>query len=379
MNESVSGVKKVDVFNDIVSRLEDSKKARVSDDVVSGMKNYYNNKQDYRSRVQLLANNLAGVKPIDSEVNNVIYLSNYMEKGIAIKTSIVSFKQIWVEYRLIYNENAYKEENKNVVDDNTSVMFNNSELKMPDYNELNSFEIPSFKTVNNDNYKIPEIDTNNDIVGVNEPKMFDTTNFNIENNIHDEKEQYGNLINKNEPMPFEVPSYNFDNNMQVPERENNYNKSEVKLDEPMTFEVPNFDNRFNSFDSNLNADKVDNFSGLSTNEYSFSNLSLGLENISNKLDDNYKKLYDKVVSINRYVESFNRKKIELDRQIDTLEHRKNELSNELRELENAKLEFSRYRESEERKLTDMKNDVNNKVVSLQNLIDNLDSILGKIN
>lgn len=379
MNESVSGVKKVDVFNDIVSRLEDSKKARVSDDVVSGMKNYYNNKQDYRSRVQLLANNLAGVKPIDSEVNNVIYLSNYMEKGIAIKTSIVSFKQIWVEYRLIYNENAYKEENKNVVDDNTSVMFNNSELKMPDYNELNSFEIPSFKTVNNDNYKMPEVDTNNDIVGVNEPKMFDITNFNIENNIHDEKEQYGNLINKTEPMPFEVPGYNFDNNMQIPERENNYNKNEVKLDEPMTFEVPNFDNRFNSFDSNLNADKVDNFSGLSTNEYSFSNLSLGLENISNKLDDNYKKLYDKVVSINRYVESFNRKKIELDRQIDTLEHRKNELSNELRELENAKLEFSRYRESEERKLTDMKNDVNNKVVSLQNLIDNLDSILGKIN
>ena len=100
MNETVSGVKKVDVFNDIVSRLEDSKVARVSDDVVSGMKNYYSNKQEYRNRVELLSQNLKGVKPIDSEVNNVVYLSNYMEKGIAIKTSIISFKQIWVEYRL---------------------------------------------------------------------------------------------------------------------------------------------------------------------------------------------------------------------------------------------------------------------------------------
>lgn len=339
MIESVNGVKKVDVFNDIVSRLEDSKKAKVSDDVVSGMKNYYNNKQEYRSRVNLLADNLKGVKPIDSEVNSVIYLSNYMEKGIAIKTSIISFKQIWVEYRLIYNENTYKEENNiptyNVENNNKN--YNNMANNEPTIFSQSNIEIPKFE----------------------ENKPVDIPTFNVGNT------NIGNQIN--EPIN-NIETSSFNNNIEIP-----------KYEEPAKFDIGNLNNDFNNFNIEPTTDLNFNIPTFSTNNYEFDNLNNSLEEISIKLDDNYKKLYTKVVEINKYVENFNRKKIELDRQISALEERKNNLSSELRGLENAKKEFSRYKENEEKKISEMKNEVNNKVLSLQNLIDNLDSILGKIN
>lgn len=293
MNENTYGLKKVDVFNDIVSRLEDTKKARVSDDVVNGMKNYYDNKPDYRNRVSMLAENLKGVKPIDSEVNNVLYLSNYVEKGIAIKTSIISFKQIWVEYRLIFNENLYKEEN---------------EIKE---------STPEF------NISTEPIDNNQNIEQTN----------------------------------FELPSYNMEEPIQ-----NN------------SFQLPKFEPQEFNPTTNMNLDFP---------KTNFNDLNLGLNNniddISMKLEDNYNRLYNKVAGISSYVENYNQRKMELDRQIAALEERKTALSNELRQLENAKLEFSRYKEQEENKLKNMKNDVNNKVLSLQTLIDNLDNILGNIN
>lgn len=244
MIENMNGVRKVDVFNDIVSRLEDSKRARVSDDVVSGMKNYYGNKQDYRSRVEKLSENLKGVKPIDTEINNVVYLSDFMERGIAIRSTLPAFKQIWVEYRLIFNENVVKEEKT--------------------------------KVVNLDDLAIPR-------VSLSKPVL-----------------------------------------------------QEKRLDV-------------------LEESKVD------------------------ALDDNYKKLYNRVLNLNKYVEDFNKKKLELDRQIANLEERKRNLSSELTELEIAKKEFERYKKDEQKKIDNMKNEVNSKVVSLQNLIDNLDDILGKVN
>lgn len=230
MIESLNGIKKVDVFNDIVSRLEDSKVAKVSDDVVSGMKNYYNtglNNNDYRNRVTSLAQNLESLKPIDNEVNDVIYLSDFMERGIAIKSTLNSFKQIWVEYRLLYNEINYKEEKINELND---------ELKL-----------------------------------------------------------------------------------------------EIK--EKVTLE--------------------------------------------DNLDDDYKKLYTKVISFSKDVEGFNKRKIELNKQIVALEQKKNKLSKEYEELENAKKEFEKYKEEELKKIDKLKNEVSGKVLSLQNLIDNLDNILEK--
>ena len=158
-----------------------------------------------------------------------------MERGIAIKSSLNSFRQIWVEYRLIYNENSYKEE------------------------------------------KV-------------EPK-------NIEVNLE--------------------PKVSVEDHKQVVE-------------------------------SNID------------------------------LDENYKKLYTKVVNLSKYIEEFNKKKIDLNRQISNLEDKRRKLSNEIEQLENAKREFERYKLEEQQKIDKMKSEVNSKVLSLQNLIDNLDNILEKV-
>lgn len=96
----------------------------VSDNVINGMKKYFNidapkanyvsykDHKDYRSRIKSLYSNLEGIKPIDNEIDNVLYLDNYLEKGLAVKPSISSLKQIWVEYRLMYNEYEKKKEGK---------------------------------------------------------------------------------------------------------------------------------------------------------------------------------------------------------------------------------------------------------------------------
>lgn len=353
MIENVNGLKKVDVFNDIVSRLEDSKKARVSDDVVSGMKNYYNNKQDYRDRVNLLAANLKGVKPIDNLINNVVYLSNFMEKGIAIKTSIISFKQIWIEYRLIYNENNLKKEDNLVYSAPASVneelghndisnqidMFNNVNVTN---DQFTKFEAPSidsmFNTGNKDNNDLNGFDYNNSMFNNNQSLNETNSGFNMSNNVNDVKIESSN--NKLEFNPFNAEVTN-----------NGLDNGDIK------FEIPS----------------------LPTNNFGLDNLEISNTISNDKLDDNYKKLYNKVINLSKYVEQFNKRKFELDRQIASLEDKKRNLSNELRELENAKKEFSRYKLEEEKKINSMKNEVNSKVVSLQNLIDNLDSILGKIN
>ena len=94
--------------------------------------------------------------------------------------------------------------------------------------------------------------------------------------------------------------------------------------------------------------------------------------------DNYKRLYTKVVNLSKYIEDFNRKKIDINRQIANLEDKRRKLSIEVDRLENAKREFERYKIEEQQKIDKMKNEVNTKVLSLQNLIDNLDNILDKV-
>ena len=55
------------------------------------------------------------IKPIDGELEDVLHMDNYVEKGIVVKPKVSSLKQFWTEYRLIDNENnvsMLKEENK---------------------------------------------------------------------------------------------------------------------------------------------------------------------------------------------------------------------------------------------------------------------------
>ena len=67
------------------------------------------NKKEYRQRIDNMYNEIKKLKPIDSEIDDVIYFNNYSEKGIVVKPKVSSLKQFWTEYRLINNEkNTHK-------------------------------------------------------------------------------------------------------------------------------------------------------------------------------------------------------------------------------------------------------------------------------
>ncbi len=114
MNEILSDLRKIDLDISNISVVNGVKPAKVSNNVLSGIKNFYHsptskNKNTYRDRIKTLYDNLKDIKPENFKVNNVIYTKNYIEKGIAISSNINSLKQLWVEFRLIYNElNAVK-------------------------------------------------------------------------------------------------------------------------------------------------------------------------------------------------------------------------------------------------------------------------------
>ncbi len=111
MQMQLDEIKKVELPINMISSLGEAKMAKVSDNIINGLKKYYNqDTSDYRSRVKNLYTDLKGINPIDNKINSVLYLKNYLEKGIAIKTSINSIKQTWTEYRLVYNEENMKRE-----------------------------------------------------------------------------------------------------------------------------------------------------------------------------------------------------------------------------------------------------------------------------
>ncbi len=146
--------------NVIFSNPTGSKRIHVSDNVINGMKKYFNidvdkatyvpykEHKDYRSRIKSLYSNLEGIKPIDNEIDNSLYLDNYYEKGLAVKPSISSLKQIWVEYRLIYNEYEKKKEGKKEMF-NTEIYDSKKELKNLIDKQVVSSNNEIFKPVKN--------------------------------------------------------------------------------------------------------------------------------------------------------------------------------------------------------------------------------------
>lgn len=64
----------------------------------------YAHKKEYRDRINRMYEDIKDIKPIDNEIDNVLYFNNYIEKGIVIKPKVSSLKQFWTEYRLISNE-----------------------------------------------------------------------------------------------------------------------------------------------------------------------------------------------------------------------------------------------------------------------------------
>lgn len=71
----------------------------------------YSSRKEYRNRIDRMYEDIKEIKPIDSEIDNVLYFNNYVEKGIVVKPKASSLKQFWTEYRLINNEKSEQKPN----------------------------------------------------------------------------------------------------------------------------------------------------------------------------------------------------------------------------------------------------------------------------
>lgn len=72
----------------------------------------YPDVSNYRGRINKMYDELNDIKPIDAEIDDVLYFDNYVEKGIVVKPKVSSLKQFWTEYRLINNEKKVSVEKK---------------------------------------------------------------------------------------------------------------------------------------------------------------------------------------------------------------------------------------------------------------------------
>lgn len=126
-------------------------------DFVDILRNYNSyskiNRKNYRDKMNELYDNINYIKPID-DINDVIYFNNYDEVGIVVNKNDVSLKQIWTEYRLIFNEKVKESDNvmeDSFVLDNFDVLYDKLNKKVDGFdkyvNELNSLK----KEIDNDN------------------------------------------------------------------------------------------------------------------------------------------------------------------------------------------------------------------------------------
>ena len=108
--QSNSRVKNIEIPENLFSNLGEIKKNKVinlkkeinNNDEVK-LTNY-NKHKEYRDRISKMYDSFDNLTPIDSEIDNVLYFNNYIEKGIVVKPKVSSLKQFWTEYRLIKNE-----------------------------------------------------------------------------------------------------------------------------------------------------------------------------------------------------------------------------------------------------------------------------------
>lgn len=125
---------------------------------VENLRNYNNlnkiNKKNYREKMDNLYNNLKDIK-ITDDINDEIYFDNYNELGIVINEKDTLIKQIWTEYRLIYNE--HQKEGESIMED--SFVLDNFDIL---YDKLNK-KVDGFdKYINELSILKKEIDTDSD-------------------------------------------------------------------------------------------------------------------------------------------------------------------------------------------------------------------------
>lgn len=120
----------IDINNEIPSVSNDP--IKIDEKFLDELKNYNKNskmnklnKEEYRSKISKLYNDVGMIRPIDNEINNVIYFDDYEEVGLVLNKKNISLKQIWTEYRLIYNE---KKKEEDEIMENSFVLDNFDEL-----------------------------------------------------------------------------------------------------------------------------------------------------------------------------------------------------------------------------------------------------------
>lgn len=97
----------------------------------------YPDASNYRGRINKMYDEINDIKPIDSEIDNVIYFDNYVEKGIVVKPKVSSLKQFWTEYRLINNEKKVNVQSKelNEAVDSFDELFEALSLRVQEINK----------------------------------------------------------------------------------------------------------------------------------------------------------------------------------------------------------------------------------------------------
>lgn len=118
---------------------------KTNNELAEDMKEYYEsgdiklnklqNQKNYRDRLNRMYESFKGLKPIDGEIEDTIFTSNYIEKGIVIKPTIEEMKQFWTEYRLMNNEKNTMAEKDNVYN-NPTTLYTNISSTPSEFDEL---------------------------------------------------------------------------------------------------------------------------------------------------------------------------------------------------------------------------------------------------
>lgn len=134
----IDGFKLIDVDFTSITVLNGSKSAFVSENVLNGMKRLYyqdgqRNSSVYRQKAEEFYQNLSFLKPVEYEIEDVLYCDHYQEHPFVFPQEIRKLKSIWLYYRLVYNENG-------VVTSSRSHKKSSTSSKVDDSYVLNNFD-----------------------------------------------------------------------------------------------------------------------------------------------------------------------------------------------------------------------------------------------
>lgn len=197
-------IKKIDISNINFSILDNLKIAKVSDNVIAGLKKYYNVPiEKIRNKVNELYQTIYFIKPLETKDIEVLYTNNYLEKGVPGPKNIKVFKQLWTQYRLVFNEKENKTMTK-IKDSYVLINFDDIFTKLS--KKIDGFDsyIQELKTMKNNlnvsNKKLENDKDNFELYIADEKKKIETAKKEFE------------MIKKAQEEKIEIAKKEIDNN-----------------------------------------------------------------------------------------------------------------------------------------------------------------------